>query len=64
VKWRIALPEAGNSTPIVWGDRSHCDGVASFSHGLSTEQTRIYCRWVLLKLLRESFLVKSVFFRD
>ncbi|HEY6167139.1 MAG TPA: PQQ-binding-like beta-propeller repeat protein [Verrucomicrobiae bacterium] len=21
VKWRIALPEAGNSTPIVWGDR-------------------------------------------
>ena len=21
VKWRIDLPEAGNSTPIVWGDR-------------------------------------------
>ncbi|MBI3878674.1 MAG: PQQ-binding-like beta-propeller repeat protein [Verrucomicrobia bacterium] len=21
VKWRIALPEAGNSTPVVWGDR-------------------------------------------
>ena len=21
VRWRIALPEAGNSTPVVWGDR-------------------------------------------
>ena len=21
VRWRVALPEAGNSTPIVWGDR-------------------------------------------
>ena len=21
MKWRIALPEPGNSTPIVWGDR-------------------------------------------
>ncbi len=21
VKWRIALPEAGNSTPVVWGDK-------------------------------------------
>ncbi len=21
VKWRVALPESGNSTPIVWGDR-------------------------------------------
>src|SRR6187399_2729783 len=21
VKWRVSLPEAGNSTPIVWGDR-------------------------------------------
>ena len=21
VKWKVALPERGNSTPIVWGDR-------------------------------------------
>src|SRR5687768_8966641 len=21
VKWKVALPEGGNSTPIVWGDR-------------------------------------------
>src|SRR5690349_23386161 len=21
VRWKVALPEAGNSTPIVWGDR-------------------------------------------
>src|SRR5438874_2060144 len=21
VRWKVALPEAGNSTPIIWGDR-------------------------------------------
>ena len=21
VKWKVALPERGNSTPVVWGDR-------------------------------------------
>ncbi len=38
VKWRIDLPEAGNSTPIVWGDR------VFFTQPLSeTKQRSLFC---------------------